>query len=161
MTPQTTDSPESAIRALRVTVGGLMAGLLAFAILAFLIRLLSQFGNSNAPASILFVLAAAVTGCAVGYFRARRSLVMELRSRAAEFRQVSDPSRLALEPYRRFVVLAAGLIEAPALFGVVAYLVTGRSAGLVVAVLALLLLAAHMPSLARLRRLAEDAAARS
>jgi len=88
----------------------------------------------------------------------RRSLIRSLRARATELQQQSDPSGLIVEQYRGFVVAGGGLIEGPGFFAAVAYLVTGNRLALAAVGLALILLAAHFPSAAALRRLAEAAA---
>ena len=104
------------------------------------------------------VLVAAALASASGYVALWRSLAKEVSRRSAELRQMSDPSSLVIEPYRRFVIAGGCLIEGPAFVGVVTYLLTGSLLGLGVIVLALVLLAVHMPSSNKLRRLAEETA---
>lgn len=151
-------SVDEAIRALRIVVGGLMGGLLSFTVLASIVGPVSRSPDLDLAPWMLIAVAVFGGGCAAAYAMFRRSLLRSLSARAAELRQQSDPSRLIVEQYRRFVVAGGGLIEGPGFFAAVTYLVTGNPLALGAAGLAVALLAAHFPSAGALRRLAEAAA---
>ena len=152
------ESVHEAVRGLRIVIGGLMGGLLAFAVLASIVGPVSRSPDPDRARWILIAVALLCGGCAVRYAVLRRSLIRGLGARGTELRQHSDPSGLIVEQYRGFVVAGGGLIEGPGFFAVVAYLVTGNRLALAAVGLALVMLAAHFPSTAALRRLAEAAA---
>jgi hypothetical protein len=84
-------------------------------------------------------------------------MVREVRGRATELQQKSNPVEEILPAYRKFVISGGGLIEGPGLFAGVAYLVSGHPGFLVAALLAPALLLAHFPTMERARRLAQRA----
>jgi hypothetical protein len=148
---------DAAIRTLRIIVAALMSGLATLAAVAVVVGPLSRPIDSTTADAMLLALVAVASTSTIAYLLLRRSLTAGLARRASELRLLSDPSSLALEPYRRFVITGGALIEAPALFGVVTYLVTGAVAGLGAVAVALALMAAHLPSAEQLRNLAVDA----
>jgi hypothetical protein len=152
-----TQSVEEATRAAQVVTGGLISGLLLFAVVASMVAPISPSPAPSVTAAMFGVLLGMSVASAVGYGAVRRSLLSELRARRSELRQDGDPARLVVEAYRRFVVIGGGLIEGPGFLALMTYLVTGKVVALGAAGLAVLLLAMHFPSSAKVRRLAEDA----
>jgi hypothetical protein len=150
-------SANEAVRSLRVIVAGLIAGVVAFGILAVVVRM-SLPPRSSIPPLVLFgVLAMFTLGSAAGYVVQYQKLARDLRMRAAELRQMADPSSAMVEPYRAFVIVSAALIEGPSFFALIVYILTGQPLALAAAALGVILLVACLPSNAALRRLAERA----
>jgi len=148
-------SVDQALRAQRIIVGGLIGGVLSFAAMASIVGPVSRTPDPKLAHWMPMAVALLSAGSAVRYAMLRRSLTTSLRARADQLRQQTDPTGLILEEYRRFVVVGGGLIEGPAFFAIVTYLVTGNRPALWAAGLAVVLLAAHFPSIGALRRLAE------
>jgi hypothetical protein len=146
------------IQKLQIVIGTLMAGLAMFFTVVLFVGPVSQQSDSSLADMLLLALVALAVGCGAAYFALHRRLMSDIARRAPELRQAADPTALALEPYRRFVVAGGGLIDGPACFGIAVYLISGGVAGLGAAVLGVILLLAHMPSVAKLRHLAEQAA---
>ena len=149
-------SVEEVVRSGQIVIGGLMGGLLCFAAVAVALAPVSDSPDPQLGALMVGALTVLAAGCALGYRVMRRSMLQQLRARAAEMRQERDPAGPIVNAYQGFVIQGGGLIEGPGLFALVIYLVTGHPVALGAAGLALVLLALHLPSEAKLRRLAEE-----
>jgi hypothetical protein len=148
-------SVEEAVRGLRVVVVGLIACLLIFAA-----GMWFAAGSVSEPHEEfltygMFVLVLFGLGAGLVYLIQYRRMLAEIRACAAEIRLASGPTEMVLSSYRRFIVVGGGLIEGPAFFALILQLMTRSIVPLAAAVGAVLLLAAHMPSQDRLRRLIE------
>lgn len=156
--PPQGQSPAAAIRVLRVIVFALMAGLLLFLVVAPAARPMGDGPPADLSALLIAALGVVAIGIALAYFALRRALTASFARRTMELRQVSDPSRLLIEPYRRFVIIGAMLLDALGVIGFLTYLVTGHPAGLMAIAIAVVMLALHVPSADKLQALAADAA---
>ena len=152
------ESVEGVVRSLRIVVGGLMAGLAAFAAIGIAMAPISDPPDPGMSRLLLLGLPVVMVACAGAYFTLRLSMIRDLASRAVELRQSAEPARLIVGRYRQFAVVGAGLIDFPGAVGGLAYLVTGNPIALGALAGAALLLLAHMPSVDHLHRLAERAA---
>jgi hypothetical protein len=149
-------SVDRVIRAARTLTVGLILGLLVFAGVAAIVKgTVANTGDPTLARLLLGVLAFSGVGCAAAYAVVYRSLLRGLEARAAELRQKSDPSDLIAEPYGRFAILGAALIEGPGFLAITVYMLTGDKLALTLGALAVILLAMHLPSQAALQRLAE------
>jgi hypothetical protein len=153
-----TRSLEEVVRTGQIVIGGLMAGLVFFSVVIVITKLTSDMsGDPQLENLLLAVLAVMGVGCAAGYAVVRGALVKELRGRAAELRQVEDPASRVVDAYQLFVVRGGGLIEGPGFFALVTHLVSGSVAALAGAALALICLGLHFPTVAKIRRIVDDA----
>ncbi len=153
-----TESLESTVRALRIVVGGLVAGLTMFALIALAIGPINKTPDPQLGRLMLAGLALAATAGAAAYSTLRLAMKRDLAARAPELRQHPDPATLILPRYRQFAIAGAGVIEGPGFFAAMTYLVTGNPVAMGAVACVVLLLLAHMPSVDHLRRLAETAA---
>lgn len=153
-----TDAAAGAIRVMQVVIGGLMAGLVSLTVVALVIGPVGLSNASELATLTVPILVVTATGCAGGYLALRRSLAKEVSRRSAETRLVGDPSSLLIEPYRRFAIAGGAIIDGAGVVGWATYMVTGGLLGLGAVAAALVLMAMHMPSSSKLRRLAEEAA---
>ena len=153
-------SVDETIRGLRIIVSGLIAGLGFFTIvIAFGVGPLSRTPDPFLSRALPIGLGLFAVAAAAAYTVVRRKILNDLRARASAMRQVQDPSPLALDEYRRFVVAGGGLIEGPGFFAGIIYLLTGQPVALAAIGLAIALLATvHFPSAEKLRAFAEEAA---
>jgi hypothetical protein len=150
-------SVEEAIRGLRVIVAGLIAGLLAFAVLAVVVRTSMTPTGSVPPLVLLGLLAVVAVSSAAAYAAQYTKVVRDLSVRATELRQLADPSSAIVGPYRAFAIVGAALIEGPSFFALIVYILTGQPLAMVAAALGVVLLIAHLPSRSAVRRLGERA----
>ena len=150
-------SVDEAVRSLRVIVAGLIAGVVAFAILAVIVRVVLPPRGSMPPLVLLGVLTMFILGSGAAYAVQYQKLVGDLRKRTAELRQMADPSSVIVGPYRAFAIIGAGLVEGPSFFALIVYILTGQPLALAAAALGVILLIVHFPSHAAIRRLAERA----
>jgi hypothetical protein len=151
---------DEGVRAMRVIVGGLVAGLLFFGAIGFLVGPLSP-ADSQVASLLRIVIAAFAAFAAASYVLMRNALNRDLAARATELRQASDPASLIVVRYRAFLITGAGLIEGPGFMAGIAYLLSHDVLGLLGLGLAVVLLLLHLPSAASLRRLAETTAAQA
>jgi len=152
------ESVESTVTALRIIVGGLIAGLTLFSLIALALGPINKTPDPMLGRLMLAGLALAAAAGAAAYVTLRAAMRRDLAARAAELRQHPDPATLVLARYRQFVIAGAGVIEGPGFFAAMTYLVTGNPVAMGAAAGVVLLLLAHMPSADHLRRLAETAA---
>jgi hypothetical protein len=150
-------SVEEAVRASRIIVGGLMAGLLLFMAVAMVIAPLSRAPDPTFTAMLLGSLGVLAAGCAGGYRVVRRSIVGKTRTRLDGLTSEGDAVPLAIGPYRELVIVRGGLTEGPAFFALVTYMLTGNVLALGVAGAALILLGAHFPSTDEMRAFTAEA----
>jgi hypothetical protein len=152
------ESVESEVRATRIVVGGLIAGLTMFSLIALAVGPINKSPDPLLGRLMLAGLALAALAGAAAYFALRLAMRRDLAARAAELRQHADPATLILARYRQFAIAGGGVIEGPGFFAAMTYLVTGNPVALGAVACVVLLLLAHMPSVDHLRRLAETAA---
>ncbi len=150
---------ERTVASMRVVAGGILASVVATAGIALYVRD-TLLHPSPAPGLVdalllgtVLVVAASVAGHAV----VRRQVMAELRGRAPELRDTSDPASAAAPAYQRLTIVRAALTESPALFAVVAYLAGGPAWLMAVPAAAACLLVVAMPSRTGLERLVEEA----
>jgi hypothetical protein len=149
---------DEAIRGLRIVIGGLIGGVVAFAaVAAGVAGSVARPEDPGLLLAMLGVLGLSIVGSAVGYAMQYRQLLRCLRAHPTELSPLGSPPEAIVEPYRRFVVVGCGLIEGPAFFAIVVYLLTNHVAALAVPALAVVLLFVHMPSRDALQRLLEKA----
>ena len=152
------ESVESAVRDLRIVVGGLIAGLSLFSVIALAMGPISKGPDPLLGRLMLAGIALAALAGAAAYFTLRLAMRRDLAARAAELRLHPDPAALILARYRQFAIAGAGVIEGPGLFAAMTYLLTGNPVAMGAVVCVVILLLAHMPSVDHVRRLAETAA---
>ena len=152
---------DEAIRGLRIVNAGLIAGLLMFLAVAVLFKdaLASQPDPAN-EVVMLSVLGLFAAGSAVAYLAFGRVVAVQLAAKEPHLRQAAEPSEAAIGAYRQLSIVRASLIEGPAFFAVVIYMLTSSQLALSAAVLGAALLLVHPPSHAGLRSLIEQASRR-
>ena len=148
---------DKSIRELRITISGLIAGVVCFAALAYALKGSAALSEGLPRAEVLLAaLALFSVGSGVGYLVQYRKMVAEVQGRAAEIRQASEPLEIVMAAYRPFAIVGGGLIEGPSLFALVIYIATRSEVALVGAGLGVALLVLHMPSRERIERLTES-----
>jgi len=152
------ESVESTIRGLRVVVGGLIAGLTMFSLIALALGPISKTADPFLGRLMLAGVALMAAAAAAAYFTLRLAMRRDLAARAPELRQHPDPATLILARYRQFAIAGAGVIEGPGFFAAMTYLAAGNPVAMGAVACVVLLLLAHMPSVDHLRRIAETAA---
>jgi len=146
---------DKSIRELRITIGGLIAGVVCFAALAYALKgSVALFEGLPRAEALLAGLALVSVGSAVGYLAQYRKMVGEVRGRAAEMRQASEPLEVVVAAYRPFAIIGGGLIEGPSVAALVVYMATRSPIALATAGVGIALLVLHMPSRERLEALA-------
>jgi hypothetical protein len=150
-------SVDEEVRRMRIVVGGLMAGLLFFGGLSFFVGPIAPL-QSELRWPLLVAVGAFGVFAAFAHGAFRRALVRRLAARSTELKQAADPASLVAGDYRALVIVGGGLIEGPGFLAGIAYLMTHDPYALAALGLAVVLLVAHLPSAARLRLLAEQAA---
>lgn len=145
-----------ALRNLRIIVGGLLAGVVAFGLVAaFLVRTQPR---PPAPAldPLRYALAAVVLTALLAERLLRRVHAARLR-RTWRAAPPPDPLAAAILPFTQLTLTAAALAEGATLFALVVYYLTADPIVLAIAAGTLVLLLSRWPSEARLRRLAREA----
>lgn len=147
---------DGSIRGLRVVTAAMVVSLVTLAAIAVVFR--TQFAPSFGSAFQNGLLTAAgllALGCAAAYRAVNRQTLAELERKPLRPGASAEPLAAVLEPYRRLAVLRAALIEAPGMLALLAYLVGGHEAGLLIPGASALLLLASMPSREALQRFAD------
>jgi len=148
---------DGTIRTLRVGTSAILVSLLTFAGVAAAFR--SQVASTvtgELQSWLPGALAVVAAFSAVAYVLVYRQMRAHVRGHAAEARASAEPLAAVLEPYRRFVIVRAALIEAPGLVALMTYLTGGSEAAVSVAGVSALLLLSTVPSRAGLQRFADD-----
>lgn len=151
------DAVDVTVQRLRIVLGGLMAGLIAFAAVSLTIGPLSKDPDPTLRTMYFGVLGLLCLSASVAYRVVRQQTVKRLLAGSGELRGLADPSEQVLPEYQQLFMIRAGLTEGPGFFALIVHLLTGSPAALVVAAGALALLASQMPSRERVRELAQDA----
>ena len=145
---------------LKIIVGALASGVVAFAVIAIFLASSGSLGQVAADAgftrTLLMVLALFGLGLAVAFPLVRKSLVGKVR---AEWRggggAPAEDQRL-IGHFQTLTIIGAAMAEGFALFGGVIYLVTAHPAALAGVVIGLLILSRFFPTEARFARFAEE-----
>jgi len=151
--PQTVDEM---VRSLRIVWGGLIGGVVSFCVIVAFLGPLNE-GVSPLEVPLSAVLGLLTLGCVAGGVVMRNAFIQKVRGRAGELRRLPDPLLSLLAEYRGLFIVTCGLIEGPALFALVAYLVTGMKAAIVAVALALLMFVVNFPSESKARALVQNA----
>jgi len=154
-------SVEEVIRACRIVVGGLIAGLVLFSGVALAVAPLTPSPDPQITAAMLVMVLVMGVGCAAGYRVVRRSVIAEMRSRLPASAEGADPAALVTDCYRQLVIVRGGLTEGPGFLALMTYIVTGHMLALGAAGVAVILLGANFPSADEMRHLATGARAGS
>jgi len=158
-TPGATDTVPQVIQATRIIWFGMLMGQVFFGVVITLIGGPLWKGPEPSPLSMPLSLMLAVLVAATIASQAvfRRNFLAEVRGRAEQLRQEADPLASVLVSYRGLFIVSFGLVEGGSLFGLVSYLVTGASLGLVVAAGSVTWFLWNFPTEDRARRLVQEA----
>ena len=150
-------STDAVLAQLRLIVFAMIGGLVTFSGVAFFV-VTSGFETDPKAVSWLYpALGAVMLIAIIGGSIVRRVMVGKILRGEGVSRGASRAERMAavLPTYRTWTVASAALAEAPAIFGIVAYLVSGNPIGLLVTALGIIRLVMMLPSEAALENLAD------
>ncbi len=152
------ESVDGAIRVLRLVTGSMAAGVLVFMGVALFTKDALAIETRGELATVLHAaLALVAAGCAAAYPRISRVALRTAASGIASEQQAGDPAEVALTAYRQLSILRSALIEGPAFFAVLVYVLTGSEVALAAAAIGVALLIAILPSRSGLERFLDRA----
>ncbi|GIK19948.1 MAG: hypothetical protein DYG93_11945 [Leptolyngbya sp. PLA2] len=162
----TPSSPlDDQLRVLPIIVGGLIAGLITFAVIVLMVAPGGPLTNTPAPAapSINTPLLVAVAGLmfvgVVGFIAVGASARARARSAWQERADDEQGAHAVGAVLLNTTIVRAALVEGPGLFGCVSTLITGHLAGLAAAAVSVVFLVSLVPVRSRSRALLEHATA--
>lgn len=126
-------------RALRILHLGLLIGLLLFSAIAVFLKSTNQFEDTESldrPLQVVVILIS-VPLLVIGFRIFRRKMM--------EARQMNDIARKRFEYYTSACIVWWAMIEVPAIFAIIAFLLTGNYAFMFLAAFHVLLLLLFMP----------------
>jgi len=151
-------SVDASMAQLRLIIFGMIGGLVTFSGVAFFVVKGGYETDASAVSWLYPALGAILLVSMIGATIVRRVMVGKLLSAQAGAGGASsreDRIAAALPTYRTWTLVSAAFAEAPALFGIVAYLVSANPIGLLVTALGVLRLVMMLPSQTALENLAD------
>lgn len=137
--------PTTSIKTLRIMLIAMIAGILAFGIVACLLAPLG--GDDSQLANVLLlVLALMAVGELSAYVVIRMVILGKLRQAVADSANTDDPQTLVLPVFYQITIIGAAMAEGLSLFGLVIFLLFAAPPALIAPVLGVVLIAARFPS---------------
>ena len=144
---------QQSLRSLQIITGALVAGVLAFTVISFVVPLDFGEGMEDFESIAGFVLPMLALSCAGGYVVIRKQMLARLRQRLED--KGFDGSSLPPE-YMGLTIVGAALAEGIGLFGVLAHWITGQPLFLFATVVAVGLMLLQIPTETKVLRIFES-----
>jgi protein-S-isoprenylcysteine O-methyltransferase Ste14 len=144
---------QKSLRSLQIITAALVAGVVMFAVVSFVIPLDISESMPEFESIAGFALPMLALSCGFGYFVLRKQLTQRMKLRIDE--EGFDASTLPPE-FMSLTIVGAAMAEGVALFGVVTHWITGQPVFLIATVVAVAVMLLQIPTEAKVLRFFEN-----
>lgn len=146
------------LRGLRIIIAAMLGGMLAFGGVAVaIVRAGSIPQNEGLGSTLLLILGLLPLGEMPAYVVLRQATIARLRRSCAESSSDVERTTSLLNGFATLTIIAGAMVEGLALFGIVIYMVSGKTLALLAPGVAIILLATIFPSVEKARQFESSA----